>query len=193
MKSHLIINPKWKKKLEKKHAFQIPRVLQTWTNSICLDTVCCQQLIVKLSFNPLTAANVWVHTQHRSYWCPGAEAQDHQYPQCRLNVQCIGPFSYWNVIFIRNNIRKWTYILKEITRFLRVKPMVTSYRCAPQNDILWNLIKIKNFHSRKSCGSCHLQMGPLTSSIKRWVNQLYSMLLTHWPLGDLNKILEKIF
>ena len=28
------------------------------------------------------------------YWCPGANAPGHQYPQCWLNIHCIGPVSY---------------------------------------------------------------------------------------------------
>ena len=35
-----------------------------------------------------------MRSQHRGYWCPGAKAPGHQYPQCWLNIHCIGPVSY---------------------------------------------------------------------------------------------------
>ena len=37
-------------------------------------------------------------TQRCSYWCPGAKAPGHQYPQCWLNIHCFGLVSYiWNI------------------------------------------------------------------------------------------------
>ena len=32
--------------------------------------------------NPWIPENAWVHTHHSGYWCPGAKAPGHQYPQC---------------------------------------------------------------------------------------------------------------
>ena len=52
--------------------------------------------------NPYTAGNAWVCTQHCGYWCPGAKAPSHQYPHCWLNIHCIGPVSYRNIIVIGN-------------------------------------------------------------------------------------------
>ena len=37
------------------------------------------------------------------YWCPGAEAPGHQYPQCSLNTHCIGLILSRNVTFIVNS------------------------------------------------------------------------------------------
>ena len=54
--------------------------------------------------NPWTPGNAWVRSQHCGYWCPGAKAPGHQYPQCWLNIHCIGPVSY--ITLIMDNIRK---------------------------------------------------------------------------------------
>ena len=54
----------------------------------------CLGLNVLLSLNPYTLGNAWVRSQHCGYWCPGAKAPGHQYPQCWLNIHCIGPVSY---------------------------------------------------------------------------------------------------
>ena len=45
-------------------------------------------------FNPWTAGNAWAHTQHCSYWCPGAKAPGHKYPKCGLHIHIIEPLSY---------------------------------------------------------------------------------------------------
>ena len=37
----------------------------------------------------------------------------HQYPQCWLNIHCIGPVSYKNIAQKVNSIRKWNPILKK--------------------------------------------------------------------------------
>ena len=46
------------------------------------------------------------YSQHCGYWCPGAKAQGHQYPQCWLNIHCIGPVSYKNITVMLDNVRK---------------------------------------------------------------------------------------
>ena len=48
-------------------------------------------------------------TQHCSYWCPGAKAPGHQYPQCWLRIPYTEPVSYRNITFIGDNIGKWNY------------------------------------------------------------------------------------
>ena len=58
------------------------------------------------SINPWTLGNTWVHSQHCGYWCPGAKAPGHQYPQYWLNLQFIGPVSYENIRLLLDNIRK---------------------------------------------------------------------------------------
>ena len=64
------------------------------------------------SFNPLTLENAWVRSQHCGYWCPGAKAPGHQYPQCWLNIHFIAPVSCKNIAHKVNSIRKWNHILK---------------------------------------------------------------------------------
>ena len=61
--------------------------------------------------NPQTPGNAWVRSQHCGYWCAGAKAPGHQYPQCWLNIHCIGPISYKNIAHKVNSIRKWNHIL----------------------------------------------------------------------------------
>ena len=51
-----------------------------------------------------------MRSQHCGYWCPGAKAPRHQYPQCWLNVLCIGPVSYKTIAHKVNSIRKWNHI-----------------------------------------------------------------------------------
>ena len=54
-----------------------------------------------------------MHSQHCGYCCPGAKAPGHQYPQCWLNIHCIGPVSYKNIAHKVNSIRKLNHILKK--------------------------------------------------------------------------------
>ena len=35
-----------------------------------------------------------MRSQHCGYWCPGAKAPGNHYPQCWLNIHCIGLVSY---------------------------------------------------------------------------------------------------
>ena len=56
--------------------------------------------------NPLTAGNVSVCNHHCGYWCPGAKAPGHRYPQCWLNIHCIGLIPCRIATFIVNNNRK---------------------------------------------------------------------------------------
>ena len=63
--------------------------------------------------NPKTPGNPLVRSQHCGYWCAGAKAPSHQYPQCWLNIHCIGPVSYKTISHKVNSIRKWNHILKK--------------------------------------------------------------------------------
>ena len=54
-----------------------------------------------------------MRSQHCGYWCPGAKAPGHQYPQCWLNINCIGPVSSKTIAHKVNSIRKWNHILKK--------------------------------------------------------------------------------
>ena len=64
-------------------------------------------------FNPLTPGNTWVLSQHCGYWCPGAKAPGHQYPQCWLNIHCVGSVSYKTITHKVNRMRKWNHVLKK--------------------------------------------------------------------------------
>ena len=48
--------------------------------------------------------NEWVHTQHCSYWCPGAKAPGHQYPRCWMNIHSTESVSNRNITFVGNNV-----------------------------------------------------------------------------------------
>ena len=55
-------------------------------------------------FIPSITGNAWVRNQRRGFWCPGAKALDHQYPQCWvMSIYCIRPVSCKNVTFTANN------------------------------------------------------------------------------------------
>ena len=56
-----------------------------------------------------------MRSQHYGYWCHGAKASGHQYPQCWLNIHCIGPILYKDIAHTVNSIRKWNHILKKMT------------------------------------------------------------------------------
>ena len=65
-------------------------------------------------------------TQHCSYWCPGAKASDHRYPQCGINAtsihcaDCICPISYKNIAFKRNDIKNKMIFCEKLPSCLRV-------------------------------------------------------------------------
>ena len=64
----------------------------------------------KDTINPWTAGNAWARTQHCGYWCPGAKAPGHQYPQRWPNIHCSGPVSNRYITIMGNNIRKQNHI-----------------------------------------------------------------------------------
>ena len=65
------------------------------------------ELIEFVSFYPWTAGNYWVHIQHCSYWCPGAKAPGHQYPQC------------WNITFIGTSILRGTTSMQKENQIIQ--------------------------------------------------------------------------
>ena len=69
--------------------------------------------------SPVRAGNAWVHNQHFCYWCPGAEAPEHQYPQCWLNSYCIGTVSFKDSRFTVHIIWHWNSIPLKITQLFR--------------------------------------------------------------------------
>ena len=79
-----------------------------------------ERSVVRLSYwssvkwvNHETAGEAWVPTQHCGYWCPGAKAPGHQYPQCWLNRCWIGLISCRNVLFIVKSSKKRNDHLKK--------------------------------------------------------------------------------
>ena len=98
--------------------------------------------------NPWTVGNIWVHTEHCSYWCPGAKAPGHQQPQCWLNNHCIGCVLntkilqlYWKTL--GNIITFWK---KKSTSYLSVDRhlMQNSWRVC-YCSFIWLLPRIKKF------------------------------------------------
>ena len=68
--------------------------------------------------NLWTAGNTQMHTQHCSYWCPGAKTPGHQYPPCWWNIHYIVSVSFRNITTRMDNIRKWNYILNKMAQLL---------------------------------------------------------------------------
>ena len=56
-----------------------------------------------------------MRTQHCSYWCPGAKAPGHQYPQCWLDISFYWylPYRYRCVIVILQHVQlEWTHCVQ---------------------------------------------------------------------------------
>ena len=64
--------------------------------------------------NPWSSGNTCLHTQHCGYWCPGAEAPGHHYPQCWQNFHFIRPVSYKIITctLILSIVKKRNYFMK---------------------------------------------------------------------------------
>ena len=95
--------------------------------------------LASLHINPWTPGNAWMRSQHCGYWCPGAKAPGHQYPQCWLNIPCIGPVSYKNIAHKVNSIRKWNHILKKWPSHLRVKWAMMVKKCWSPKENSWSI------------------------------------------------------
>ena len=85
---------------------------------LVLSLISTRMYLQNYSFNLYTTGNAWVHTQHCNYWCPGAKAPGHQYPQCWLTIDYIGTVSHWKGIILENKIT----FKKIIFSHLRVNP-----------------------------------------------------------------------
>ena len=78
-----------------------------------------------------------VRSQDCGYWCLGAIAPGHQYPQCWLIIHCIGQVSYKKILHIR-----WTASENEITFWikgpshLRVKQTMSESGCGFGNPLV---------------------------------------------------------
>ena len=82
-----------------------------------------------------------MRTQHCGYWCPGAKAPGHQYPQCWPNINCTGPISNKNMIFVVNKVENYIISLNDAVfdgfnsiRTLHYRPNMWSLRY-PQTSI----------------------------------------------------------
>ena len=72
-------------------------------------TSCNEELVKHLSHNRLlTHKQQEMHgcVLSTGYWCLGAKALGPRYPQCWLNLRCIGPVSYRYITFVRVNVRQ---------------------------------------------------------------------------------------
>ena len=47
---------------------------------------CTISMWINATLYPINSCKCMVHTQHCDYWCPGAKAPGHQYPQCWGNI-----------------------------------------------------------------------------------------------------------
>ena len=83
-----------------------------------------------------------MHTQHCSYRCAGAKAPGHQYPECWMNFYYIGPFSYWYIIFIGNNIRNkisfWPKypVVQDLNDVMTVDE-ISHFECESSGRLYW--------------------------------------------------------
>ena len=76
-------------------------------NRVCqLAAIAGAAILVPSPRTHLTHGHTWVHIQHSCYWCPGAKAPGHQYPQCWPNIHCIATTSNKNFALLINYIRK---------------------------------------------------------------------------------------
>ena len=87
------------------HGTQCCTILATCYPIRC-QVICSHSGGLGKTVNPLTAGNTWVCIQHCGYWCSGAKAPGHQYPQCWLIINCFGEVSYRNITVKGNYIRK---------------------------------------------------------------------------------------
>ena len=79
--------------------------------NICLYNETMGMLTMFLAFiNPSITVNTWVCTQQFSYWCLSAKTPGHWYPQCWLNINCIGPVLWKNITVIRNHKRNRIHV-----------------------------------------------------------------------------------
>ena len=60
--------------------------------------MCLAHAMLKLTLKH--RENAWVRSQQCGYWCPGAKAPGHQYPQHWLNIKFIGPVSWKYYTFV---------------------------------------------------------------------------------------------
>ena len=57
----------------------------------------------------VSSINSWKRIEYCGYWCPGAKAPGHQYPQPSYDIHCIGTVLYQNSISIVNNMQTYDY------------------------------------------------------------------------------------
>ena len=72
-----------------------------------------------VNHQPVNAWKLMGVTQHFGYWCFGAKAPGHQYPQCWLKMHYIGPFPQEVSADIVNNVRKRNPVWKKNDPFVQ--------------------------------------------------------------------------
>ena len=83
---------------------------------LILETWWYTSLLIDFEITPINSWITWIHCHGChccSYWCPGAEAPGHLYPQCWINFHVLNLF----YTFTGNNI-KCNYILKKVNGIL---------------------------------------------------------------------------
>ena len=105
--------------------------------------------------------NTWVCSQHCDYWCPGAKAPSHQYPQCWLNVHCTEPVSYKNKANLRDLIAATglVILLKLDSNHRFFSPVTSKFNGWPQKIIGHLFYTTSSFvHHFKSIGEFKLEL-----------------------------------
>ena len=90
-------------------------VCYIWIFYVFLFQHCKKQPVKPLTHKQL---ETWICTQHCGYWCPGAEALEHQYPKYGLDIHYIRPLSYKHIIV--NNISEWNlFLMKQMAKLFK--------------------------------------------------------------------------
>ena len=112
-----------------------------------------------------------VCTQLCGYWCPGAKAPGHQYPQCWCDIHCIGPVSWQSITFIENT-RKWNDIKNDL-----IKPFLIKLHFEKRYDqstspwiTFWQkILRLAHFSSTTFDKKYMTQSAHFSLNLIRWV------------------------
>ena len=121
--------------------------------------------------DPQTAGNAWLCTQHCGYWCSGAQAPGHQYPQCWLYIHCVDPVSFKDITITAISHLECSKISRLIHRMMWCDIRRLSYLIS---------ICVKSWNSY-----CNLSCRAKTNH--------YRDVLTHWGLNKMATILQMWF
>ena len=85
--------------------------------------------------NPWTQGTAWLHTQHYGYWCPGAKAPSHQYPECWSKIHYIEAFPHKGITCIVKG--KWPSCLRVeclLPNIILIVSVITGSAANPVQD-----------------------------------------------------------